>query len=92
MRQILIVAFILCAAVACGGKNKGWSQADRENLIGSCVEETKKAPGIDESKLKGYCTCYQQILEKKYAKLTDLATENEAELTTLAEQCLSLLK
>lgn len=92
MKRILIFAFILCAAGACSGKSKGWSQGDRDNLIGSCVEETKKTPGVDVSKLNGYCTCYQQILEKKYATLASLATESEAELTRLAEQCLSLIK
>ena len=92
MKRILIVAFILCAGVACVGKSKGWSQGDRDSLIGSCVEETKKTPGIDESKLKSYCTCYQQVLEKKYAKLTDLATVGETELTKLAEECLSYIK
>ena len=92
MKRILIFAFLLLAGVACSGKSKGWSQGDRDTLIGSCVDETKKVPGIDESKLNGYCTCYQKILENKYAKLSDIATVGEAELTKLAEGCLSLVK
>ncbi len=94
MKRILIVAVVILTGVACSGKSKGgWSQGERDNLVGSCVEETKKtSPAIDESKLKSYCVCYQQVLEKKYAKLSDMATVGEAELMKLAEECLSLIQ
>ncbi len=93
MKRMLIVAVVIFTCVACSGKTKGWSQGDRDKLIGSCVEETKKAsPTIDESKLKSYCSCYQQVLEKKYATLISLAAVAEAELMKSAEECLPLIQ
>ena len=93
MKRMLIVAVVIFAGVACIGKSKGWSQGDRDKLIGSCVEETKKAsPTIDESKLKNYCSCYQQVLEKKHATLSALAAVGEADLMKSAEECLSMIQ
>ena len=91
MKRILIVSFLFLAVAGCSGKSKGWSQGERDKLISSCVEEVKKTPGVEESKVNGYCSCYQQVLEKKYAKLTDMATVGEEALSKLAEECLPLM-
>lgn len=78
---------------ACPGTgSRGWSQADKDKLIGACVTSAKQGgPGLDEAKITSYCTCYQQNLEKKYPKVTDMAPVKAEDISKEAEKCLELM-
>lgn len=87
--KIVALAFILLAFAAC---NRGWTQGDRDTLVNSCVEKAQAgAAGIDVNKLKSYCACYQQNLEKKYATMGALAKAGPENLTNEAQSCLPLM-
>ena len=90
MKKILVVFSIVLAAAACTGKNKGWSQGDRDTLTTSCFEKAKN-PALEESKLKAYCTCYQQNLEKKYPDINELKKVDGKEIAKSAEECLPMM-
>ncbi len=91
--QFLLAIFLLTAMTACPGtKQGGWSQGDRDQLINSCVSEAKaKAAQLDEAKLKAYCSCYEQNIEKQFPNVSDLATAKAEDMTKAAESCLPLM-
>ena len=81
---ILFLAFAAC--------NRGWTQGDRDKLISTCVEKANAgAPGIDPTKLKNYCTCYQQNIEKKFTTMGDLAKATADSVAPAAQECLPLM-
>ncbi len=88
--QILFLA-ILMAATGCTGE-RGWPPAEKDKLISSCVGEAKAgAAGLDESKIKNYCLCYQQNLEKTFPNFVDLKNVNGEDVGKAAEKCLELM-
>ena len=91
MIKILLVFSIVFAVSGCPGKGKGgWPQSDKDTLINSCVEKAKN-PALDEAKIKSYCSCYQQNLEKNYPNINDLKTVDANQIAKLAEECLPLI-
>ena len=80
----------LTAINACG--KRGWTQADRDQLVNSCVSGAKaKSAAIDEVKLKDYCSCYGQNIEKKFPDMKEMVTAKTEDLTKEAQNCLPLL-
>ena len=89
MIKLTAIFFVLFSLAAC---NRGWAPGDRDKLINSCVEKAQAgAAGIDVTKLKNYCSCYQQNLEKKYPTMRDLSKATPDQLTNEAQACLPLM-
>jgi hypothetical protein len=87
---ILLLGFLLIGYVGCGAA--GWNQANRDKIVTGCVDKAKAgAPNLDETKLKSYCSCYQQELEKKYPSVASMATAKTDDLTKTAEGCLKFM-
>jgi len=87
----LILLFTALTAIGACGK-KGWTQADRDQLVNGCVDGAKaKAPTIDEAKLKNYCSCYGQAIEKKYPDMRTMVTAKAEDLSKEAQNCLPLM-
>lgn len=87
--KVLAIALLLLAAAAC---HRGWTQGDRDKLVNSCVEKAQAgAPGIDATKLKAYCSCYQQNIEKKFPSTLDLTKATPEVLSGEAQSCLPLM-
>lgn len=88
MKPITLLLFLL-SLIACG---KGWSQGDRDKLIQSCVQKAQAAaPGMDPTKLKNYCSCFQQNIEKKFPSILDLSTAGPEAVNQEAQSCLPLM-
>jgi|SRR5215471_20548392 len=93
-KEIFVFTLLLCVLllgyVGCGAG--AWNQANRDKIVTSCVEKAKAgAPSLDETKLKNYCSCYQQELEKKYSSVAAMATAKTEDLTKTAEGCLKFM-
>lgn len=89
MKRRLLGLILFLPLAAC---HRGWTQGDREKLINACVEKASaQAQGIDPNKLKNYCACYQQNLEKKFATMGALAKANTESVSTAAQDCLPLM-
>jgi hypothetical protein len=86
-----LLPLLLVASIGCGGGS--WTQAQRDEVINGCVDKAKAgAPSLDEGKLKNYCGCYMQALEKKYPSgAASLVSAKADDLTQLAQGCLPLL-
>jgi hypothetical protein len=66
MKAILVLAGTIIF-ISCTNSNAGWNRSYRDKLMNSCISEAKRGnAAIDDQKLKTYCECYQQNLEKKY--------------------------
>ncbi|MFO1518640.1 MAG: hypothetical protein U1F57_03085 [bacterium] len=90
MKSMWIVPALILLTMGCSGK-KGWSQGDRDHLVNGCVTESSKSGNLDATKLKSYCSCYEQNLEKKYPSLVDLAKASQDDMMKEAEPCLPLI-
>lgn len=86
--KIFALALILLAFANC---TRGWSQRDRDTLVNSCVAKAGATPGIDAEKLKKYCGCYQQNLEKKFGTMVALSKATPDDVAQQAEACLPLM-
>ena len=77
--------------VGCGGLT-GWTQTQRDQVVNGCVDKAKAgAPSLDETKLRNYCSCYQQALEKKYTSVISMSGAKTEDLTQVAQGCLPLM-
>ena len=86
----LPLAFILFVALA--ACNRGWTQGDRDKLINTCVEKAlAQAQELDPTKLKNYCTCYQQKIEMKFTTMEALAKATPESVSPPAQECLPIL-
>ena len=92
LSKLFLLLLILCAAASCG-KKAGWQAAEKDQLITSCVTEAKnRAPSLDEGKVKNYCTCYEQNIEKAYPNPSDLTKATVDDMTKAAQGCLDMMK
>jgi len=65
----------------------GWSQAERDAFIGTCVDKFNESIG-DRPLAESYCECMLGKLEVKFPSATEAGSLGEAEMTEMAKQCL----
>ena len=87
MKRLSLTLLLLLPLLAC---NRGWTQGDRDKLVNTCVEKAQ-SQGIDPNKLKNYCACYQQNIEKKYATMGALTKADANSISAAAQECLPLM-
>ncbi len=91
MKAILFL-LITIGFLSCANTNAGWNQSYRDKLMNSCISEAKKGNAvIEEQKLKTYCECYQQNLEKKYPEIRQMEVADKNEIIKVAEDCMQVL-
>jgi hypothetical protein len=91
MKAILFL-LITTAIFSCTNSNAGWNQSYKDKLVNSCISEARKGnAAMDDQKLKTYCECYQQNLEKKYPEIKAMEAADKMEIVKAAEQCMKEL-
>jgi len=89
MKRTLLCLLLMIALPACT-KSKGWPQAERDKMTGAC-EAKASNPGMDPAKIKNYCACFQQDLEKKFPDINQLKTVDDKEVAKSAQECMHLI-
>lgn len=91
MKTILFLP-VTIGFMSCANSNAGWNRSYRDKLMNSCISEAKKRnAAIDDQKLRGYCECYQQNLEKKYPETRQMEIADKKEIIKAAEDCMPVL-
>jgi hypothetical protein len=91
LRTALPFVLVALSLAACGASS-GWPSAVKTTMIDSCFKEAKAqgAPLADE-KIKGYCECYQQNVQKAFPNSNDLTKATAADLSKSMQPCLELV-
>ncbi|MFT4152205.1 hypothetical protein [Parafilimonas sp.] len=95
--NILFLGVVIVLA-SCGG-SAGWQQPQRDKLISECKEKAiatmsasgQTPDGATKQKLVGYCTCYQQNLEKKFPDPDAMGKADAGDVANAAKDCLELM-
>lgn len=91
MKTILVLTGTIIF-ISCTNSNGGWNQSYKDKLVNSCISEAKKGnDAINDQKIKNYCQCYQQNLEKKYPEIKAMEAADKMEIAKAAEQCMKEL-
>jgi hypothetical protein len=91
MKTILVLAGTIIF-ISCTNSNAGWNRSYKDQLVNSCISEAKKGNAApDDKKLKSYCECYQQNLEKKYPEIKQMEAADKQEIIKAAEECMPVL-
>lgn len=91
LRFSLSFVLVALSLAACGG-GRGWPQSERDALIGGCVQQAKAGGGaLDEAKLRNYCSCYQQNVEKSFPDVKALKTVKAEDVAKEAQKCVELM-
>ena len=76
---ILAFAFSSC--------KHAWTQKDKEDFVGGCVNGALKEMG--EAKARSYCSCMLQKLQKRYPNAADMKyVKNDTAVHSMAKECM----
>jgi hypothetical protein len=82
------LVIVLCLA-ACSGGTRGWPQSVKDTVIDSCIRQAKAGgAALEEAKIRSYCSCYQQNVEKSIPNSQDLAQAKVEVLAKASQPCL----
>lgn len=91
LRTALPFVALAFGLAACGATS-GWPQAVKDTLIDTCVKEAKAGgAGLEEAKIKLYCSCYQANVQKAYPDSGNLRNAKAEDLSKAAGPCLELV-
>ncbi|HEX5037725.1 MAG TPA: hypothetical protein VFX30_11240 [bacterium] len=82
----------LAFSLAACGATSGWPQVVKDTLIDTCVKEAKAGgAALEEGKIRTYCTCYQENVQKAYPDSGNLKNAKPEDLSKAAGPCLELV-
>lgn len=88
----LLIALITLCFASCGIRPTGWQQSEKDLLTDGCLQQARvEAPSLDEGRVRSYCFCYQQQLERTFPDVGGFKTMSGEAAAREAQKCIDVM-